>query len=141
CLKMMIPHYASFKVGGVSGEKKILQQDRDGVVAQGEGLYWHYESFLNKLDYDLYTTAGAAGELFSIRSGLYTALPENTIIDDFVQSLTLCIKGYVVRYEPKAFSLEYASLSLNDEKERKTRIAAGAFQAMGILTPLLNVLR
>ncbi len=141
CLKKMMPHYASFKVGGVSGEKKITRREGDDDVSRPEGLYWRYESLLKRLDSDLYTTVGAAGELFSMRTALYTQLPENTIIEDFVQSLMLCMRGYVVRYEPGAFSTEQASLTLAAERERKTRIAAGGFQAIGMLAPLLNVFR
>ena len=82
----IVAHYSDEKVGGVSGEKKILQSAND-VVEKGEGLYWKYESFLKHLDSRLYTIVGAAGELFSLRSALYTSLPGNIIIEDFVQSL------------------------------------------------------
>jgi poly-beta-1,6-N-acetyl-D-glucosamine synthase len=66
-------------------------------------MYWKYESLLKKLDSDLNTVVGAAGELFSLKSSLYTKLPENIIIEDFVQSLLICGKGYAVRYEPRAY--------------------------------------
>ncbi len=141
CLKKMMPHYASFKVGGVSGEKRVTSEAAEAGVGRSEGIYWQYESLLKKLDSDLYTTVGAAGELFSIRTALYSRLPENTVLEDFVQSLTLCARGYVVRYEPEAFSLEKASSTFDAERERKIRIAAGGFQAIARLTPLLNVFR
>ena len=133
-------HYVDKKVGGVAGEKKIISSD-NGTVARGEGLYWKYESFIKNLDSRLYTIVGAAGELFSIRSNLYSILPEHIIIEDFVQSLTLCSKGYVVRYEPQAYSREWASGSVKDEMERKIRISAGGFQAMVFLKKLFNVFR
>ncbi len=130
CIKKIVPHYANALTGGVSGEKKVSSSNN---AVSGEGIYWKYESFLKKLDSELYTTVGAAGELFSIRTSLYTPLPENTIIEDFVQSLLLCMKGYKVKYEPLAFSQEKASLTITDEMERKIRISAGAFRAMGLL--------
>lgn len=141
CLKKMIPHFASFKVGGVSGEKKVAGQADGDKIGRSEGLYWRYESLLKRLDSDLYTIVGAAGELFAVRTALYTRLSEDTILDDFVQSLNLCMRGYVVRYEPGAFSTERASLTFAAERERKIRIAAGGFQAIGRLAPLLNVFR
>jgi cellulose synthase/poly-beta-1,6-N-acetylglucosamine synthase-like glycosyltransferase len=141
CVQNMLAHYSNLKVGGVAGEKKIVTRDSKGTVSHGEGLYWKYESFIKYLDSELYTTVGAAGELFSIRASLYTPLPGNIIIEDFVQSLLLCTKGYVVKYEPLAYSEERASLSVKDEMERKIRITAGAFQAMGILKELFNVFR
>lgn len=139
-IKYIVGHYANPKVGGVTGEKKIRQRG-SGAVAGGEGLYWQYESTLKHLDSKLFTVVGAAGELFSIRTELYTVLPENIIIEDFVQSLLLCKKGYVVRYEPAAFSEEQASGHLIDEMERKIRISAGGFQAMRLVSGLLNVFR
>lgn len=138
CIINMLRHYADPKVGGVAGEKKIISEDG---IAKGEGAYWKYESFLKKLDSELYSVVGAAGELFSIRFSLYTPLNEDIILDDFVQSLKLCEKGYVVRYEPEAFAGELASPTLADEKERKIRISAGGFQAIGKLKGLLNIFR
>ncbi|HUQ67236.1 MAG TPA: glycosyltransferase family 2 protein [Flavitalea sp.] len=139
CITKIIAHYHDAKVGGVAGEKKIVPETEG--VARGEGMYWKYESALKKLDSELYTTVGAAGELFSMRTALFTPLPDTIIIEDFVQSLSLCAKGYVVRYEPGAYTMEKASISENDEMERKIRIAAGGFQAIIFLKDLLNVFR
>jgi cellulose synthase/poly-beta-1,6-N-acetylglucosamine synthase-like glycosyltransferase len=49
--------------------------------------------------------------------------------------------GYLVRYEPKAYATEPASVSMREEQKRKVRIAAGAFQAMIVLKKLFNVYR
>lgn len=138
CISLIVSHYADTKVGGVAGEKKILSGDG---VAKGEGLYWKYESFIKNLDSRFFTVVGAAGELFSIKKSLYANLPDNIIIEDFVQSLQLCGKGYVVRYEPRAYSIEHASVTERDEMERKIRIAAGGFQAIVYLRNLLNIFR
>jgi len=135
----LVSHYSDNKVGAVSGEKKIMSSD-DGV-AKGEGLYWKYESWIKRLDSRLYTIVGAAGELFSLRTKLYTTLPENIIIEDFVQSLLISARGFIVRYEPGAYTIEKASKHLKDELERKTRIAAGGFQAMIYLKKLFNITR
>ena len=106
-----------------------------------EGLYWKYESVLKKLDAGFYSVVGAAGELFSIRTSLYEPVKEGTIIEDFVLSLRICIKGYIVKYEPAAYAVETASVSMREEHERKVRICAGAFQAMGMLRELFNIFR
>lgn len=138
CIHKLVRHFNDPRVGGVAGEKRIISEDG---VAGGEGTYWKYESLLKRLDSDLYSVVGAAGELFSIRSALYTPLNEDIILDDFVQSLKLCEKGYVVRYEPDAFAGERASSTLAEEKERKIRISAGGFQAIRKLKGLLNIFR
>ncbi len=51
------------------------------------------------------------------------------------------MEGYVIRYEPRAFAVETASATMREEQKRKIRIAAGAFQAMGILKNLFNFRR
>lgn len=141
CIIEIVKHYADPRVGGVAGEKKIIQEGINGAAAAGEGLYWKYESFLKKLDSDLYSTIGAAGELFSVRKELFEPAPEGTILEDFVQSLKICTRGYVLRYEPKAYAAEAPSASIKEEMKRKIRISAGAFQAMIMLKELFNIFR
>jgi poly-beta-1,6-N-acetyl-D-glucosamine synthase len=141
CVREIVKHYTDPAVGGVAGEKKIIPRGSDTAAAAGEGLYWKYESLLKKLDSELYTTVGAAGELFSVRKDLMEKVPEGTIIEDFVQSLKLCVNGYVVRYEPNAWAAEAPSASIKEEMKRKVRICAGAFQAMILLKELFNVFK
>lgn len=131
-------HYHDPKTGGVAGEKKVVSLSKTGdEVGGGEGLYWKYESFLKKIDADFYSVVGAAGELFSVRRALYHPLPGNIILDDFVISLETAEKGYRIIYEPDAYAMEAPSFSMKDEGKRKVRIAAGGFQAIGILSGLL----
>ena len=131
-------HYLDPKVGGIAGEKKVLSTTPHArEVGEGEGLYWKYESFLKQQDSAFYSVVGAAGELFSLRTNLYEPLPHHIILDDFVLSLRVAQQGFRVRYEPDAFAMELPSLSIADEQKRKVRIAAGGFQAIGLLTPLL----
>jgi poly-beta-1,6-N-acetyl-D-glucosamine synthase len=140
CIRNLVKHYTDPKVGAVAGEKKVLA-GADAKAAGAEGIYWKYESFLKKLDSEFYSVVGAAGELFSVRTHLFERAKEDTIIEDFVQSLKVCLKGYVVRYEPAAYATESASLSMREEQKRKVRICAGAFQAMSMLRELFNVFK
>ena len=131
-------HYRDKKVGGVAGEKKVISPaDSDDEVGGGEGLYWKYESFLKKVDSEFYSVVGAAGELFSLRKDLFEALPSSVILDDFVLSLKVAGKGYRFIYEPDSYAMESPSFSLADEHKRKVRIAAGGFQSIAMLWPLL----
>ncbi len=61
---------------------------------------------------------------------LYEPIPNSVILDDFVISLKVAEKGYRIIYEPRAYAMELSSVSVNEEKKRKIRIAAGGFQAM-----------
>lgn len=131
-------HYQDKKVGGVAGEKKVITLAGSAdEVGGGEGLYWKYESFLKKVDSEFYSVVGAAGELFSLRKDLFEALPSSVILDDFVLSLKVAGKGYRFIYEPDAYAMESPSFSLKDEHKRKVRIAAGGFQSIAMLWPLL----
>jgi cellulose synthase/poly-beta-1,6-N-acetylglucosamine synthase-like glycosyltransferase len=141
CLLNIARHYSLPEVGGVAGEKKILSAESDSAAGAGEGIYWKYESFLKKLDSELYSVVGAAGELFSIRTELYTYSGDNILLDDFVISLNVCRMGYRVVYEPEAYALETPSASLREEQKRKIRISAGAFQSMLLLKDLLNIFK
>src|SRR5450755_3169981 len=141
CIREIVKHYADPRVGGVAGEKKIFSKEKDMAAAAGEGIYWKYESLLKKLDSEFYSVVGAAGELFSVKTTLFHEAAEDTIIEDFVQSLQICMDGYVIRYEPDAYAVETSSASMREEQKRKVRIAAGAFQAMGILKNLFNIFR
>lgn len=137
-LEKMVGHYTDNKVGAVAGEKKILYQQEHSAVGQAEGWYWRYESFMKKLDAGFYTVIGAAGELFSIRTGLFQPLQDTVILDDLVISLQVCMQGYKIAYEPGAFAAELPSVSLKEEEQRKIRIAAGAFQSLHLLSSLFN---
>lgn len=129
------------KVGCVAGEKRIAVQAADHAAAGGEGLYWKYESTLKKLDSRLYSTAGAAGELFAIRRELFEEMATDTLLDDFILSLRIVMRGYVIAYRSDAYSLETASADMCEEQKRKVRIAAGGVQSIWRLRPLLNPFR
>ena len=116
-------------------------QDKDAANSAGEGFYWKYESTLKRWDSEFHSVVGAAGELFSIRTELYESVPSNTVIEDFVMTLQIAMDGYKVVYEPDAYAVEGSSASVQEELKRKIRIAAGGFQAIQRLSPLLNIFK
>ena len=129
------------KVGCVSGEKKVMAKNDSDEAAQGEGLYWKYESTLKRLDGELYSAMGAAGELCVIRRQLMTEIPDDTLLDDFIISMETVRKGYKIAYTSKAYAMEYGSADLHEESKRKRRIAAGGLQSCWRLRSLMNPLR
>lgn len=136
----IIREFADPNVGCVAGEKRVARHEKQDAAAT-EGMYWTYESFLKALDYRLYSTVGAAGELFAIRTNIYVLLPSDTLLDDFVLSLTIAKKGYKIAYCKKAYAIEEASANIKEEAKRKVRIAAGGLQAIWRLRDLLNIFR
>ncbi|WP_028297296.1 glycosyltransferase family 2 protein [Olivibacter sitiensis] len=131
-------HYDNFSVGAVSGEKRVISRAPDEDSGIGEGIYWKYESTLKKWDSELYSVVGAAGELFGIKTHLYTKLPHDTILDDFMLSMTIAKAGYRIVYEPDSYATETASISIREELKRRIRIAAGGIQSISRLKSLFN---
>jgi cellulose synthase/poly-beta-1,6-N-acetylglucosamine synthase-like glycosyltransferase len=140
-IRNIVRHFVDKNVGAVAGEKRVMMDATEAAAGAGEGLYWKYESFLKKLDTELHTVVGAAGELFAVRTELFGEVEKDTLLDDFIISLRIAADGYRVVYEPDAFASERPSFSIADEMKRKVRIAAGGFQAMARLMPLLNIFK
>ena len=136
-LVLMCQHYADPKVGAVAGEKRVMIEESADATA-GEGFYWKYESMLKAWDSELYSVVGAAGELFSLRKDQYEPVPSNSVLDDFMISMRIAEKGFVIVYEPKAFAQETSSANVAEELKRKVRIAAGGIQSIIWLKTLLN---
>ncbi len=130
-------HYVDPKVGAVSGEKRVHIEDASDATA-GEGFYWKYESKLKKWDYELYSVVGAAGELFSVRTELYVPVEPDTLLDDFMISMKIAMKGYKIAYDPDAYAVEASSENLKEEYKRKVRIAAGGIQSTLRTSKLFN---
>ena len=128
-------------VGCVSGEKRIVTDAADSASAAGEGIYWKYESLLKKLDSELYSAVGAAGELVAFRTSLYKDLPQDTLLDDFMQSMQMAAAGYKIVYEPEAYAVETASADVSEELKRKVRICAGGWQSINRLSSSLRFSR
>lgn len=137
-IKQLISHFQNNRIAVVSGEKTIVKKDFDNASGSGEGFYWKYESYLKKKDAEWNTLVGSAGELFAMRTHLFTPVEQGTLIEDFVMTMRIAADGYKVAYEPKAMALETASESVSEEKKRKIRISAGGIQAVIKLLPLLN---
>lgn len=134
-------HYEDPFTGGVAGEKRIFAGREADAATAGESIYWRYESLLKRWDSELNTTVGAAGELFSIRRSLYGPVAADTILDDFVISMRIAMKGFKIAYEPEAYAIETSSSSINEEFKRKIRIAAGGIQSIVRLRGLLNPIK
>jgi len=132
--------FSNLNTGCVSGEKRIMNDDKEAASAAGEGIYWKYESTLKKWDAEFYSAVGAAGELFAIRTELFNEVEPDTLLDDFIISLRVAMKGYKIDYDPEAYAIETASANVKEELKRKIRIAAGGIQSVALfLVLVLNI--
>ena len=128
-------------VGCVSGEKRVMAKKDGDMAAQGEGLYWRYESTLKRWDSELYSTMGAAGELYAIDPTLVREVPDEALLDDFMMSMYVVEAGKRIAYAPDAYAQEYGSANIFEESKRKRRIAAGGLQSIWWLRRMLNPMR
>ena len=139
-LRFLNSHFADKKVGGVAGEKKVITSNKISNEATiQEGLYWKYESWLKQIDSNFHSVVGAAGELYAIRTSLYTYPGDDVILDDFMISMNICRKSFVFKYEPKAFASELPSINLREESKRKIRIGAGGIQSILLLKSIFRI--
>ena len=128
-------------VGCVSGEKRVAARKAGEMAAEGEGLYWKYESTLKRWDSELYSAMGAAGELYAIDPKLCREVPDEALLDDFMLSMYVVQAGKRIAYTPDAFAREYGSANIYEESKRKRRIAAGGLQSIWWLRSMLNPLK
>jgi cellulose synthase/poly-beta-1,6-N-acetylglucosamine synthase-like glycosyltransferase len=137
-IQAVVKSFADYNTGCVAGEKRIIKNNLDAASSSGEGFYWYYESYIKKLESEVNSTVGAAGELCAIRTKLFEPIEIDSLLDDFVISLRIAEKGYKIKYNPLALATETGSASISDEMKRKIRIAAGSFQTIPRLARLLN---
>ena len=128
-------------VSCVSGEKRVAARTEGQVAAEGEGLYWKYESTLKRWDSELYSAMGAAGELFAVKMADYREAPSNALLDDFMMSMLIVKDGHRIAYTSDAYAMEYGSADMHEESKRKRRIAAGGLQSIWWLRALMNPLK
>jgi len=116
------------RVGAVVGARTI--EAGEGGLGESEGLYWKYESFIQKNESLLGCCTGIIGEILALRRDLFTPPPDGIINDDFFMAMQVAKQGYRVVYAPKARSFESISLHAQDGIERRKRIVAGRYQAI-----------
>ena len=139
-LKEIARQFMDPTVGCVSGEKRVIAKKDGDMAAKGEGLYWKYESTLKRWDSELYSTMGAAGELYAMDPTLVKEVPDEALLDDFMMSMYVVQAGKRIAYAPDAYAQEYGSANIFEESKRKRRIAAGGLQSIWWLRSMLNPL-
>jgi len=122
-------HFSDPRIGGVCGAKKI-KQNEDRESAEGDSLYWKYESAIKTAESRIGSITTADGEIFAIRKNLYSPIDESVINDDAEITLRMIGQGYRVIYENDAQSFEEASRNIVDDFNVKVRMVVGGFQTL-----------
>ena len=147
-LRALARHTINPDVGAIAGRLVLLKPgsstgngNADGfgeTATEGEGLYWRHETWLKSTEASLGVLLGMNGALYALRRDLFTPLRPETIVDDLVIPLRLVIAGHALAWAPDALAFEETATSLADESRRRVRIAAGNFQSLAWLWPLLS---
>lgn len=139
-LRKLIRHFADKRVGCVCGRLQLKSPD-GSVEGEYEGAYWRYESFIKRMEGELGVCLGANGGIYALRKALFPDIPSDTIVEDFVIPMKILERGYKVMYEKDALGYEESSKTISDERKRKIRIGAGAYQSLFLTSPMLNIFR
>lgn len=134
-VRQMVKHFANRDVGAVCGSLKLFNPTKQDYE---ESAYWRYESLIKQYEGKQGAVVGANGGLYAIRRSLFEQLPPETIVDDFVIPMRILQSGHRVVYEPLAVAHEETTEDYAKEFGRRTRIAAGNFQSLRMLTGLLS---
>ncbi|PKG80822.1 glycosyltransferase family 2 protein [Colwellia sp. 75C3] len=132
-LLMLDSHFKNPKVGAVSGGYKFIEKG-----TAGEQCYWQYQSMVKSRESTLASVLGAHGAFYALRKSCYEEVPVDTINDDFLIPMNVIKQGYRVIYEPRVVAIELEHVNLEQDMRRRLRIAAGNFQQLVYLLPLLS---
>ncbi len=132
---LLARHFNDPKIGCVCGELRLVSPDG---TPKSEGLYWRYEVFLKFLESRLNLLLGANGGVYAIRRELFTPLPKQAIIDDFIVAMRIRDGGHCVVYDPEAVAYEEAAAGVPEEFRRRIRIGAGNYHALRFTARLLS---
>ena len=133
-VRRLVRHFQDPRVGCVNG---ALSLEHGGGVS-GEGLYWKYELWIKTNESRLGFVIGCYGGILALRRELYQPLPATTLVEDFVLTMRLMEQNWIVRFDPQAQATEPASASSQAEWQRKVRIGAGDYQALGMTKGVLH---
>lgn len=134
-IKNLVRHFQDETVGAVCGELKLFTPIG---VDNKDNVYWRYEQFLKNCESKLDALLGANGAIYAIRTDLYTPIPKNTIVDDFLIVMNVAKAKYRVIYDKFAIAHEEVAPNIVEEAKRRIRIGTGNYQAFTQLTWVLN---
>jgi poly-beta-1,6-N-acetyl-D-glucosamine synthase len=136
-LQELVAPFRDPGVGVVSGELLFVPADADSTIAEGLGLYWHYEKSIRRAESAIHSTLGATGAIYAIRRSTWTPLPPDTILDDVLTPMRAVLAGYRSVFNGGARAFDRPSSNARAESRRKIRTLAGNFQLVWLEPRLL----
>jgi len=134
-LRRLVAAFADPSVGAVTGELEIASATGAESPA---GLYWRMEKHLRSCEARIGWLHGVSGAVYALRTGLFRALPADTLLDDMWIPLHAVFARYRIWMARDAIAYDIASGSATEEYRRKLRTLAGNWQLLERLPRLLN---
>lgn len=124
----LVRHFEDPFVGAVSGDTRI--EKSSGGFGESESLLFRIERFIQKKESEAGSMIGVDGAMYAIRRELFLLPDDHAILDDLVISMNIIKLGRRIIYDPEALASENFTSAVVQEIRRKSRIAAGGFQAL-----------
>lgn len=138
-LEHLLRPFADPLIGGVSGQRVILEERGDLVDAQRG--YIAADSSVKRAETLLGSTSSNDGKLYAIRRSLYRAI-EPGATDDLFNCLSVVEQGRRFVFEPRARAfIRTPSRNTRHELARRRRIVARSLHGIATKRSLLNPLR
>ena len=128
-IKHLVKHFSDRNIDAVTGAKHIYSNSTR-QAAEGDGLYWKYESKIKKAESHLGSITAAEGEILAVRRSSFIPIDETLINDDAAITFNVVKSGKRMLYEENAKAYEEASLDLVDDYHVKVRMTSGGFQTI-----------
>ncbi len=136
-IKHLVANFNDQKIGCVSGELKF-EDTPDSSINNEVSIYWNFEKQIRKMESHIGSVPGATGAIYAIRKKLYSAIPAETLLDDVLIPMKICLKGYRTVFDGHAIAYDVASKNVEQEQKRKIRTLAGNWQLFIIAPELMN---
>jgi cellulose synthase/poly-beta-1,6-N-acetylglucosamine synthase-like glycosyltransferase len=133
-VQKLVRHLSNPSVGCVCGELRLVSAAGDNQ----DHIYWRYERLLKFFENRINGLLGANGGVYALRRSHYTAIPADTIVDDFWVSMQVAESGQRCVYDPEAVATETTPERMADEFQRRVRIGKGNYQALARFAGLLH---
>jgi cellulose synthase/poly-beta-1,6-N-acetylglucosamine synthase-like glycosyltransferase len=125
-VRALVANFADEGVGGVSGDVTLVGSRAS--LGSSEDLYYLYERWVQRAESEIGSMIGADGAMYAIRTRLFEAPADDTILDDMAIPMAVTRRGYRVVFEADARAHEEGVETAMEEFARKARVVAGAIQ-------------
>jgi cellulose synthase/poly-beta-1,6-N-acetylglucosamine synthase-like glycosyltransferase len=138
CVRLLIENFADSSVGCAAGQLTVARQKAGSGAAAVGSLYWHYEEWLRRCEGLVDSPCGVYGGCYAVRRELARELPEDVILDDMYQPLSVIRQGFRSVLDPRARVADQWPATAAGEFRRKVRTLAGNYQLLQLAPWLLS---